>query len=143
MAAGKKILRSPEKSRRTGDFHFQWSVSGRLPGAAFPDEGILKAFLSDIGLRAVSRIDGGIRGQREQIIPDTFGEFFVIAEGEIRSAHRAVEEAVAREDAFCVRKVEGDAAWRMTGSGKNFKMERTDGIFPVREILFPEFGNPG
>ena len=91
----------------------------------------------------MSRIDGGIRGQREQIIPDTFDEFFVIAEGEIRSAHRAVEEAVAREDAFCVRKVEGDAAWRMTGSGKNFKMERTDGIFPVREILFPEFGNPG
>ena len=66
----------------------------------------------------MSRIDGGIRGQREQIIPDTFDEFFVIAEGEIRSAHRAVEEAVAREDAFCVRKVEGDAAWRMTGSGK-------------------------
>ena len=72
MAAGEKIPRSPEKSRRTGDFHFQWSVSGRLPGAAFPDEGILKAFLADIGLRAVSRIDGGIRGQREQIIPDTF-----------------------------------------------------------------------
>lgn len=91
----------------------------------------------------MSRIDGGIRGQREQIIPDTFDEFFVIAEGEIRSAHRAVEEAVAREDAFCVRKVEGDAAWRMTGSGKNFKMERTDGIFPVRRYSFLNSGTLG